>query len=132
MKNTTAALLRKLSDRGYRLTAARRRIVAALNKSTSPISIKMLAKKVAADEASVYRTIRLLVDEGLAEEIVLTQGKAQYAVAHGHHHHVVCEACGRVEHVPCGGDVPAKPSPLFALIQRHEVTYYGVCNACHS
>jgi len=124
-------ILDALAKRGYRVTTARREIVKALKKSPRALTIQALAEKVSADEASVYRTIKVLVDEHLVEEIVTVGVRPQYALEHGHHHHIVCATCGTVNHVPCTGMVSIPPLPRnFSQIHSHEVTYYGVCKVC--
>lgn len=131
MVNASKEALKELSKRGYRITKARERIIAVLADEHSPLSIQALTAKVSVDEASVYRTVKLLLDEGLVEEIPVMQGRPQYALAHGHHHHVVCTECGLIEHVPCQSVPELKPVPEnFAAIKCHEVTYYGVCKNC--
>lgn len=131
MSDASKDVLETLSERGYRVTKARERIIAVLEEEHTPLSIKALAAQVSADEASVYRTVKLLVEEGLAEEIPVIQGKSQYALAHGHHHHVVCTECGLIAHVPCQSIPELDHVPEnFAVINCHEVTYYGVCKNC--
>ncbi len=49
--------------------------------------------------ASVYRTLTLLVELGLARETRVGDGPALWEVAHGaEHHHLVCRICGRIDH----------------------------------
>ena len=132
MSVASKQVLEELSKRGYRVTEARERIVNALAQADAPLSVQALASRVLVDEASVYRTIKLLVEEELVEEITIVQERPHYALSHGHHHHVVCTGCGLIEHVPCH-DIPRSGGfENFAAIERHEVTYYGVCKTCHS
>ena len=50
--------------------------------------------------ATIYRTLDRLVADGLLIRTSLGSDGSQYEIAHDHHHHVVCERCGRVEHIP--------------------------------
>ena len=123
-------VITKLSERNFRVTAARRTIIETLAKQVRPISIQQLVELVAADEASVYRTVSLLVAENLAEEVPVRGGRSQYALTHHHHHHVVCRSCQKVAHVDCT-EIPRTPIIKdFSTIDEHEVTYYGLCKTC--
>jgi len=47
--------------------------------------------------ATVYRTLDLLVEQGLASRIDLGEGRVIYATyQHGPHIHLVCRQCGQV------------------------------------
>ncbi len=132
MKDATAEILSELSHKGYRITKARKAVVAMLSKLGQPISIQglcILVKDI--DEVSVYRTMATLVKEGFAEELSLPGEGTRYALSHGHHHHAVCTSCGWMEHLDCKeeslkGKVPAS----FKSLQSHEVTFYGLCKKC--
>jgi Fur family ferric uptake transcriptional regulator len=50
--------------------------------------------------ASIYRVLDLLVEKGLVERIDTGPGSARYEARHAsgeHHHHLVCDDCGKVE-----------------------------------
>lgn len=130
MKDAIAQILEELSLRGYRITKARKEVIQALAQQKQPQTIQMLCKQSRnADEASVYRTIRTLVEEGLVEEIVVQKDSPRYALSHGHHHHAVCTSCGVMEHVECESHRVSVPS-TFTSIEAHEVTLYGLCKKC--
>ena len=46
--------------------------------------------------ATVYRTLRLLVDSGLAHQRQFGDGQARYEVAGEHHDHLICTKCGLI------------------------------------
>ena len=61
----------------------------------SPLSLN-----VGKNIASVYRTLDLLVDKGLVQKIDIGAGTSRFEPAHpggDHHHHIVCDNCGKVE-----------------------------------
>lgn len=121
----------ELSARGYRITEPRKKIIAALIEAAHPLSALALAKLVSADTASVYRTLALLLEEGFVEVIETRNSAPRYALAHGHHHHVVCDTCGHVEHIPCTGEFGTpKKVKGFKKITHHEVTYHAHCDTC--
>lgn len=129
--NDASPLLHALSERGYRITAARRELARTLAAARSPLTIQELANRTASDEASAYRFVRTLADEDLLEEIVVRGERPRYALRTHHHHHVVCTGCGFIAHVPCGTE-PTPPRTVrgFTAITDHDVTFYGQCAKC--
>lgn len=135
MNDASIEIIRVLKERGYRITDARKSLANVLSNLKQPATMQELSKKVASDEASVYRTVRLLVEENLLEEILLQGEVSRYVLvhahAHGHHHHAICEKCGFVAHIPCEAISVVKQIPKhFKKISSHEVTFYGLCAEC--
>ena len=125
-------ILVELSERGFRVTAARREVVRAFAQSPIPQTIRDLAQRVSADEVSVYRTVALLVENKMVEVIEGMGETKRYSLYPGtHHHHIVCTKCGYTAHIPCDEVERARVShPTFSSIMRHSVTYYGQCRSC--
>ncbi len=84
--------------------------------------------------STVYRTLDLLVAEGLLLRTDLGADRAYYELALDHaHHHLVCESCGRVAHVHDDvlGDLRARiRSASGYSLSDNEITLYGVCERC--
>ena len=87
--------------------------------------------------ATVYRTMRLLVDAGMAHARNFGPGGAVYEVAHGreHHDHLVCERCGLV--VEFLNDKIEELQEKVASkhgfqLSRHRHELFGVCQRCRS
>lgn len=132
MKDATKEILNELSGRGFRITQARKEIVEALARQSQPVSIQTLCATLSdTDEASVYRTIKVLVNEHFLEEIALQGEVPRYALSHGHHHHAVCTECGFMEHIECDSyPMSAKIPSSFKSLLSHEVILYGLCKKC--
>jgi len=131
MEHATTHVLAALRDRGYRASSAREHIVDVLARQAQPQSVQEIVRAVDSDEASVYRTIELLRTEGLIEEIFVAGERPRVALTHGHHHHVVCDSCGRIEHIPCEDVPPPKALPsTFVSIATHDLTFHGCCKNC--
>jgi Fur family ferric uptake transcriptional regulator len=81
--------------------------------------------------ATVYRTLKLLVDEGQVQAIQLPGESPRYEMAESaHHHHFRCTACHRVFDVPgCPGDM-RRLAPRGFVVERHDLTLYGRCPGC--
>jgi Fur family ferric uptake transcriptional regulator len=84
--------------------------------------------------STVYRTLDVLVEAGLALRTDLGEDRVFYEPAHEHpHHHLVCERCGAVRHVhdEVLGDLRARveAGSGYALAAR-ELTLFGTCPDC--
>ena len=82
---------------------------------------------------TVYRTMKLLVDAGLAQERHFADGIARYEIEHEHHDHLVCTKCGKIVEFECQMieqsqlDI-AEQYGFLVLRHRHEL--YGHCGDC--
>ncbi len=135
MKDASTTILQELSTRGYRVTEARKNTLDTLASADQPLTIGEIAGKTDSDEASVYRTIRMLVQEGFLEELVIAGSAPRYALLEHdeehHHHHVVCDGCGFVAHIPCEEtEVQTAMPKEFAEVTAHEVILHGLCKKC--
>ena len=81
----------------------------------------------------MYRAVAAMEAAGYVERVGSRGGSALYARCgtRSHHHHIVCDGCGRVAHAECPVAVDA-PSPRADgfVVTRHEVTLYGLCPTC--
>ena len=50
---------------------------------------------------TVYRTMKLLAEAGLAQERHFDDGVTRYEMEHEHHDHLVCLRCGRIIEFEC-------------------------------
>jgi len=100
--NAGGDIVKKLSERGYRMTPQRLMIVSAIESSDGHISAEEIYAQVVAkyphvNISTVYRTLELLKELGLVTETNLGEGRVRYHPAgKGHHHHLVCTGCGAV------------------------------------
>lgn len=85
--------------------------------------------------ASVYRMVDRLAEQGLVQRIDIGDGIVRYEPAHTaeHHHHLVCDACGKVEPFTD----PSLEQAIEAVEERsgfavvgHEVLLRGLCADC--
>ena len=124
-------------------TANRRALVALLASANAPLSLpEIMELQPDLAQSSVYRTLGVLEQAGVALRIVTGDEFARFELAEAHsglhHHHLICTACGSVEDVTLPGDVEAAVvSELEALAHRHgfapadhQVDLIGVCAAC--
>ena len=81
--------------------------------------------------ATVYRTLKLLVEQGRVRAIHLPGDSPRFESAESaHHHHFQCIRCHRVYDVPgCPGDM-RRLAPRGFVVERHDLTLYGRCSTC--
>ena len=122
-----------------RSTAPRRAVASAASGFRGAFTAEELAAQVRTDSpgvstATVYRSIAAMAASGYLTEVGDRDGAALYARCEesGHHHHVVCTACGATAHAPCPVDASALASaaPEGFVVTSHEVRLYGLCARC--
>ncbi len=82
---------------------------------------------------TVYRTMKLLVDAGLAQDRHFEDGVARYEVEHQHHDHLVCLGCGKIVefHDPTIEESQLEVAAKHDFeILRHRHELYGRCRDC--
>jgi Fur family ferric uptake transcriptional regulator len=80
--------------------------------------------------ATVYRSIKTLLDDGWLSVVEVPGRSPLYEVAgKGHHHHFSCSLCERVYELEGCATVNAK-LPRGFKTTSHDVTFYGTCAAC--
>jgi len=95
-------IVKKLTERGYRLTPQRLMTISAIEASDGHISAeeiyaRVIAKYPQVNISTVYRTLELLKKLGLVTETDFGEGRVRYhPVGKGHHHHLVCQECGTI------------------------------------
>jgi Fur family transcriptional regulator, ferric uptake regulator len=129
-----------LRQRGRRITRQRRLIWDALvERPDSHLSAEDVVERVRGqlpkvDPSTVYRTLDLLVREGLVRRTDLGAGRAFFEPAQEHlHHHVVCERCGAVAHLHDEevGDVRERVERASGYaLSRNDMSFYGLCPDC--
>jgi len=122
---------------GLRSTSQRRIVTDVFFKSDGHLSIEDLLAMVREEDpkigyATVYRTLKLLKECGLAYERHFGDGVSRYEVAFEdeHHDHLICVECGKI--VEFENDEIEKLQVQLAkkhgfVLQRHTHELYGLC-----
>lgn len=86
-------------------------------------------------KATVYRTLNLLVEVGLATEHDFDEGFKRYETRAGppHHDHLICTSCGRVTEFH-RGELESLQEEVarghgFQVLSR-QLKIYGICSEC--
>lgn len=91
-------LLGALEDRGLRKTVARSAVISRIERASDAFTAEQLCRELPnVGRATVYRTIRHLVDAGALCKLPILYGAPMYSIARvEHHHHTICSRCGAV------------------------------------
>ena len=125
-----------IQDRRLNVTAQREAIVEQFLRTRDHVSIDELLTKVRKRQprvgyATVYRTLKLLVDSGLAVERQFGDGQARFEVVGDHHDHLICVKCGLIlefedDEIEMLQDKIADRLGGFTVL-RHRHELYGLC-----
>jgi Fur family transcriptional regulator, ferric uptake regulator len=139
VRDTVATRLR---DVGQRLTANREVLLETLTSAPRPLTIpEILDERPGLAQSSVYRNLVVLEEAGVVHRVVGADEFARWELAEdlaGHHHHLICATCGRVEDVPASAGLERSVAAAAAAItrttgfrtQHHRLDLVGVCATC--
>jgi len=127
-----------LRQRGYRMTPQRLVILNILLQAgghLSPLEICHRAQSAlpGMTEATVYRTLTFLTQQGLALAAHIGNGQLMYEIALREHHHLICRHCGanhEIEHRLLEGLYEQLQEMSGFKIDGMHVTFFGLCPQC--
>lgn len=130
-----AGVVQKFEDGGYRVTAPRLKVLAEIADAGDQFSAEEIAARLrGVGRATVFRTLKLLVEMGVLCRVLLDDGTLRYRWSQrGHHHHLVCAECGAVEDFTVC-DVTDLVREFTRLknftVEGHWLEVYGRCGRC--
>lgn len=130
-----------LKGAGHRSGGAREAVVSLLATQSCCLSAQEIADRLRERGsdigiASVYRALDLLHEMGLVQRVDLGEGSARYEpVAPGgeHHHHAVCDRCGRVtafDDERLERRLEQLAGRLRHSMSGHDLVIHGECSRC--
>lgn len=145
MANWSEHASERLSDAGYRRGGARQVVIELLDEQPCALSALDIEDRLRARDgrrvgrASIYRVLDELVTLNLLTRIDIGDGVARYEPQRehegGHHHHLVCDGCGKLEPFQDA----ALEQAIHGLAARvafdvsdHDVTLHGCCESCRT
>jgi Fur family transcriptional regulator, ferric uptake regulator len=130
-----------LRERGLKSTSQRDDIAQVFFTAEAHLSVEDLYASVRkvnprVGYATVYRTLKLLKDVGLATERHFDDGQARYEATEDeeqHHDHIICERCHKI--VEFNSETLEQLQERIArflgfVVSRHRMELYGVCGEC--
>lgn len=129
-----------MGRKGLNTTSQRKAIAEAFFQYPGHHSLEEFYKEICRKDpgigqTTVYRTLKLLCEAGLANEIQFSDNITRYEVAmpDGHHDHLVCLGCGKIVEI-YDGRIEAIQKELAErnnfILKGHSHNLYGLCDAC--
>jgi Fur family ferric uptake transcriptional regulator len=130
-----------MATQGLRSTEQRRLIVDTFFQTPEHVTLDQLLERVrAADSrigyATVYRTMKMLSDGGIANERKFGDGFTRYELADegaAHHDHLICLHCGKIEEFeePIIEELQERVAARHSFeVHHHKHELYGRCADC--
>lgn len=133
---------RRLRGVGQRYTSSRRTLIDVLARTDRPLTLpEILARGDGLAQSSAYRNLGELIRAGVAARIVTGEEHSRYELSQdltGHHHHLVCSQCGRVDDFTVSAEMERRLDQALAGIAsdrgfttaHHQLDLIGTCGAC--
>jgi len=132
----------RLGGQDQRYTPVRRSLVTTLADAGRPLSIpEILAANESLPQSSAYRNVTALIEAGVVRRVTGVDDHGRFELAEelaGHHHHLACSVCGKVEDVapsPRLERAMDEAARVVAEEQGYQVTGHqfdlvGTCPTC--
>jgi|SRR4051794_16968259 len=141
-RDEKAILLEHLQQAGLRRTGQRDLILEIFLRTEEHLTSEDLYRLVQRKDptvghTTVYRTLKLLTDAGLAREVRFGDNKTYYEhhYKHDHHDHMICTACGKVIEF-YSAEIEALQDQMadnFGFMPtHHSLRLWGLCSECRS
>ena len=140
MAATAGGILAQIGEAGRRRTSPRREVVAAALRRREPFTAQQLVRDLGrrgVGRATVFRTLELLVALGALSRIHGIEGGVRCVrytpCAPSHHHHLVCQACGRVVELDARAlerQIAATARGRGFQLIGHTLEIVGICPEC--
>jgi Fur family ferric uptake transcriptional regulator len=140
MTEEQEVFLQHIQNKGLKRTAQRDLILDTFLRTEEHLSSEDLYRLVQKEDATigqttVYRTLKLLTEAGLAREVRFGDGVTHYEhnYKHEHHDHMICSECGRIIEF-FSAELEALQDAMAAKhrfqVTQHLLRIIGVCAEC--
>ncbi len=130
----------RLVDQRY--TSGRRRLIETLMAAPRPETIpELLQRTPGLRQSSAYRNLHVLEQVGVVHRIVTSGEHARFELTEdlvGHHHHLICTECGRVDDFTVPATLEQNLETALAKAvsgtgfrsTSHRLDVIGTCEGC--
>lgn len=141
--NPQETLRAYVAKKGLKFTRQRELIAEVFFSSQGHLKVEDLLDRVRAQDpqvslATVYRTMKLLTECGLASPHQFGDGHTRYEPSDGqeqHHDHMICKRCGLIVEF-CNPHIEELQELIAAekgfMVTEHKMELYGLCARCQS
>ena len=132
--------LKHIQKHGMKRTSQRDLILDVFLRTEEHLSNEDLYQLVKKEDptvgqTTVYRTLKILTEAGLAREVRFGDGRTHYEhnYKHQHHDHMICSECGRIIEF-YSAELEALQDEMAAKrdfeITQHLLRIIGICSEC--
>ena len=126
-----------------RYTLGRQQLVELLLEVDRPVTIPELMELGAhQSQSSLYRNLAIMEQAGAVRRLASVDDVARYELDEeltGHHHHLVCSLCGRIDDITLGEEfetqmrqaVDRTSQDSGYRLSAHHLELVGTCPDCH-
>lgn len=128
--------IRRLKEKGVITTSQRIEILEYIKKNmdhptADDVFHAMKDRFPTMSLATVYNILEKFVEVGEIRQLSIRREKACFDGETHIHHHLFCNACGRIVNLPANGhDLKAETSFVPHRIEDVQAYFYGTCSAC--
>lgn len=132
----------RLLDAGQMYTTGRRELVELLYSLGRPVTPQeLLDSRPTLTQSSVYRNLAVLEEMHVIQRVAGADDRSRVELADdiiGHHHHLVCVKCGRVEDLRISAKAERTIETMFDqavkgtgfTVTGHRLDLVGTCQRC--
>lgn len=143
MPNTTEKFLENLRKKGHRITNQRKQLLAFFYElpegehlNAEELHKKLSAKSIKISLATLYRSLKFLVDNGFLRELDFGEDHKHYELnrPNQYHHHLICNKCNLTiefedkEFKKYLDKIASKQKDFDVLDYKFEI--FGLCQKC--
>lgn len=114
-----------------RMTKARKAVMEIFDEAKFPLTAMEVNKNLDVNKTTIYRELEFLVAQNFLNEVNFGDGSLRFEKTKHHHHHLVCDNCGKVQ------EIELDEKKLFNSlsrknfeITRHNLEFFGLCQNC--
>lgn len=140
MRTPESRLDDHIKDSGLRTSSQRNAVLSIMGNEKKHYTVEEIYEIAKRSDsgigiATIYRTVRLLCNAGIAREIHLLNEVTRYELItdSSHHDHLICVNCGMF--VEVSSEIIEKEQSRIALqhgfnLTNHNLVLYGICKKC--
>jgi len=133
---------RRLTALDQRYTRSRRALVEALAAAGRPLTIvEVLGSAPSMPMSSAYRNMTVLIEAAVVRRVTGTDDHGRFELTEDlseHHHHLVCDRCGKVADITASLPLERALSEAARLaakesgyrVDQHRFDFLGTCPDC--
>jgi Fur family ferric uptake transcriptional regulator len=122
----------------FKKTPARLAVSKFLSSANTPVDAEQIiqylrSQNLETNKVTVYRILDILFKNQIIDRVEFGEGKYRYELKKNHHHHLICNDCGKIQDV--GGNVVEKLEKEIQKnkhfqVQSHSLEFFGLCSDC--